>query len=79
MYGVRKPPFLVFELFHLGHHGGSHAAKLGSPLAERDAADAQLPADLRHWDAGLSPLQCGRLELSVNLLFLMQKFFHRNF
>ena len=48
---------LVFELLHARHHGGVHAADLGAPLVKGGAADAQLPANLGHWQADLNPFE----------------------
>ena len=52
-----KAPVLVFELFHARHHGGVHAAELGTPLVKGGAADAQLPANLRYWQTSLNPFK----------------------
>jgi hypothetical protein len=59
-----EAPVLVFELLHAGHNGGVHATELGSPLLERGGAYAQLPADLRGWQADLNTLQ-GSHDLAV--------------
>ena len=48
---------LVFELLHARHHGGVHVAELGGPLVKGGAIDAQLPANLAHWQASFNPFE----------------------
>ncbi len=59
-----EAPVLVFELLHAGHHGDVHAAEFGAPFLERGGADAQLSANLRHWQTGLNTVQ-GSHDLAV--------------
>jgi hypothetical protein len=48
---------LVFDLLHARHHGGVHATKLGAPLLKSSAANAQLPANLGHWQPDINPFE----------------------
>ena len=52
-----EAPVLVFELLHARHHGSIHATELGAPLVKGGAANAQFPANLRHWQADLNPFE----------------------